>query len=150
LSSAINFAGNFITGAQLKKQAGNILKISDGFIEFSKLAQDTVLRLISNNKDLLLNTNPDNVILPAWAETFEGAAKWMKEKKEAFQEHLFGSRYDTDMERYGFRIGTDLISKQVATGKLYGSDSAVDIPLDDMIKRLSHAAEDIFKADRDV
>jgi hypothetical protein len=78
LSSAINFAGNFITGAQLKKQAGNILKISDGFIEFSKLAQDTVLRLISNNKDLLLNTNPDNVILPAWAETFEGAAKWMK------------------------------------------------------------------------
>jgi hypothetical protein len=97
-----------------------------------------------------MTCQPDEYILPAWADSFERAAKWLKEKKEDFQHHLFGTNFDTDMERYGFKLATDLLSKHVATGKIYGSDIPCDVQPDDMIKRLSNAAEDIFKEDRHV
>lgn len=89
-------------------------------------------------------------ILPAWAETFENAAKWLKEKKEAFEEHLFGNNVDTPMEKYGFKIATDLLSKYVATGKIYKDDVPALVPTEEKIKRMSSAVEDVFKADRDL
>lgn len=71
-----------------------------------------------------MKVEPDSV-LPAWAETFERAAKWLKEKKESFQEHLFGDKADTPMEKYGYKMATDLLSQYVANGKVYKGDTPV-------------------------
>lgn len=114
------------------------------------MAQDVTLRIVDDNKDYLLSCDPQQYVLPAWAHSFEGAAKWLKEKKDAFEEHLFGNRFNTEHSRYGFKLATDLLAKHAATGKIYKNDVPEDISIDDMKKRLCNAAEEIFKADKDV
>lgn len=53
------------------------------------------------------------------------------------------------MQKYGYKLAIDLVSKYIATGKIYGNDKGVNIRADEMLKRLSHACEDVFKADKD-
>lgn len=54
------------------------------------------------------------------------------------------------MEKYGFKIATDLLSKYVATGKVYKDDVPALVTTEEKIKRMSSAVEDIFKSDRDL
>lgn len=52
------------------------------------------------------------------------------------------------MQRYGYKIATDVISKHVATGQIYKKGEVIcRIKSTDLIKRLCNAGNDVLKED---
>ncbi len=140
ISKGVKAIKEFVITVQVKQSAANICKFARGITEFESLAQDAILDVIIDKKNELEIIDPEKYVLKAWSDKFIAL---VKDTKEDLNAKLYGTRYETPMQKLGYKDSCDLVQK-IGAGMIYAGETAVRIRAEEKINRLQEQVSAII------
>jgi hypothetical protein len=125
----------FIMKSLMIKRATNICKFSGSIIEFESLLEGIVIDTIIKKKFSLEKINAE-----------ESISDWITKLSNRFDDNIFGSRYETAMQKLGYKDACYLLD-YIGSGKIYAQQIPITISLKDKSLKLKEALESIIDQD---
>jgi hypothetical protein len=123
LKKILQNAYEFKNETKIMNKAINVTKFATTYLDFQDLAQDSIMHFIKINFNEINNLKPELEILPRWAKQYKDVLK----KYKLSEYDLYGSRNETNMQKFGAQQASLLIERYIANGIIYGDNPAISL-----------------------
>lgn len=158
ISEPLNSIAQFIRGSKMIKESNNVCTLASNQAIFDEIFQDAIIEVINSKREEIINIKEETSSTKKW---YESLSSFFEKLKVSMESTVYGLRFRTPTQRLGSLQANDLLSKWIASGKIYGDkpfllpdDARIEIvrilmlpPEEEKVKDLTLTSPD-FKQDK--